>query len=156
MRASQDAIKYNCKDVLWLDAAEHKYVEENGTSNAFFKINGEVITAPLDSETILPGITRDSVIQLLKKWGVPISERKLSIDEIMEASRNGKLEEIFASGTAAVISPIGTLCVKCEDFTVGDGNVGPLVQKLYDNIYGMQTGKVEDYMGWVYPLGLKA
>ena len=156
MRASQDAIKYNCKDVLWLDAAEHKYVEEIGTSNAFFKINGEVITAPLDSETILPGITRDSVIQLLKKWGVPISERKLSIDEIMEASRNGKLEEIFASGTAAVISPIGTLCVKGEDFTVGDGNVGPLAQKLYDNIYGMQTGKVEDYMGWVYPLGLKA
>lgn len=156
MRASQDAIKYNCKDVLWLDAQEHKYVEEIGTSNAFFKIDGEVITAPLDSGTILPGITRDSVIQLLKKWGVPVSERKLSIDEIEEASKNGKLEEIFASGTAAVISPIGTLCVQGEDYTVGDGNVGPLAQKLYDNIYGMQTGKVEDYMGWVYPLGLKA
>ena len=156
MRASQDAIKYNCKDVLWLDAQEHKYVEEIGTSNAFFKIDGEVITAPLDSGTILPGITRDSVIQLLKRWGVPVSERKLSIDEIEEASKNGKLEEIFASGTAAVISPIGTLCVEGEDFVVGDGNVGPLAQKLYDNIYGMQTGKVEDYMGWVYPLGLKA
>ena len=156
MRASQDAMKYDCKDVLWLDAAEHKYVEEIGTSNAFFVINDEVITAPLDSETILPGITRDSVIQLLKHWGVKITERKLSIDEIMKASKNGSLKEIFASGTAAVISPIGTLCVKGEDYKVGDGKVGPIAQKLYDNLYGMQTGKIEDYMGWVFKLGLKA
>lgn len=155
MRASKDAMEYNCKDVLWLDAEEHKYVEEIGTSNAFFKINGEVITAPLDSGTILPGITRDSVIQLLKKWGVKISERKLSIDEIVAASKNGTLEEIFASGTAAVISPIGCLNIKGEDMIVADGKVGPLAQKLYDNLYGIQTGTVEDYMGWTYPLGLK-
>ena len=89
MRASLDAMKYNCKDVLWLDAAEHKYVEEIGTSNAFFRIADEVITAPLDSGTILPGITRNSVIQLLQKWGVKVSERKLSIDEIVAASKNG-------------------------------------------------------------------
>ncbi|MDT3389623.1 MAG: branched-chain amino acid aminotransferase [bacterium] len=156
MRASQDAMKYDCKDVLWLDAAEHKYVEEIGTSNAFFVLGDEVITAPLDSETILPGITRDSVIQLLKHWGVKVSERKLSIDEIMKGSKDGSLKEIFASGTAAVISPIGTLCVKGQDYKVGDGKVGPIAQKLYDNLYGMQTGKVEDYMGWVYKLGLKA
>ena len=156
MRASLDAMKYHCKDVLWLDAAEHKYVEEIGTSNAFFKIGDEVITAPLDSGTILPGITRDSVIRLLKYWGVPVSERKLAIDEVFAAQEAGKLEEVFASGTAAVISPIGTLNYNGEDHAVADGKVGPLAQKLYDTLYGIQTGTVEDFMGWTCPLGLKA
>lgn len=155
MRASKDAMKYNCKDVLWLDAAEHKYVEEIGTSNAFFMIGDEVITAPLDSGTILPGITRDSVIQLLKHFGIKVSERKLSIDEIVEASKNGSLKEIFASGTAAVISPIGTLNYKGTDVTVADGKVGPVAQKLYDTLYGIQTGTVEDFMGWTYKLNIK-
>ena len=152
MRASQDAMKYNCKDVLWLDAAEHKYVEEIGTSNAFFRIADEVITAPLDSGTILPGITRDSVIQLLKKWGVKVSERKLSIDEVVAASKDGSLQEIFASGTAAVISPIGWLNVMGTDVQVADGTVGSVAQKLYDTLYGMQTGTVADDMGWTYRL----
>jgi len=116
-------------------------------------IGDEVITAPLDSGTILPGITRNSVIQLLTKWGVKVSERKLSIDEIVEASKNGTLKEIFASGTAAVISPIGWLNINGEDVQVADGKVGPVAQKLYDNLYGMQTGVVEDDMGWTYPLG---
>lgn len=150
MRASQNAAKYNCKDVLWLDAAEHKYVEEIGTSNAFFCIGDEVVTAPLDSSTILPGVTRDSVLQLLKKWGVKVSERKLSMEEIRQAAQTGKLREIFASGTAAVISPIGCLSYQGEDIPVGDGKVGPVAQKLYDTLYGMQTGTVEDDMGWVY------
>ena len=153
MRASQDAMKFNCKDVLWLDAAEHKYVEEIGTSNAFFMIGDEVITAPLDSGTILPGITRNSVIQLLKSWGVKVSERKLSIDEVEAAAADGTLKEIFASGTAAVISPIGWLNHNGVDMQVADGKVGPVAQKLYDNLYGMQTGTVEDTMGWTYPLG---
>lgn len=153
MRASQDAIRYNCKDVLWLDAAEHKYVEEIGTSNAFFVIGDEVITAPLDSGTILPGITRNSVIQLLNKWGIKVSERKLSIDEIVAASNDGTLKEIFASGTAAVISPIGWLNIKGKDMQVADGKVGTIAQRLYDKLYGMQTGVVEDDMGWTYPLG---
>ncbi len=153
MRASKKALQYQCKDVLWLDAMEHKYVEEIGTSNAFFRINDEVITAPLDSGTILPGITRNSVIQLLKKWGIKVSERKLSIDEIFAASKDGSLQEIFASGTAAVISPIGWLNYMGEDYQVADSKVGPIAQKLYDNLYGMQTGKVEDDMGWTYPLG---
>ncbi len=152
MRASIDAMQYNCKDVLWLDAAENRYVEEIGTSNAFFRINDEVITAPLDSGTILPGITRNSVIQLLKKWGVKVSERKLSIDEITAASADGSLQEIFASGTAAVISPIGCLNYKGKDYKVADEQVGPISQKLYDTIYGMQTGTVEDDMGWTYKL----
>lgn len=154
MRASQDAMKYHCKDVLWLDAAEHKYVEEIGTSNAFFRIADEVITAPLDSGTILPGITRNSVIQLLRKWGVKVSERKLSVDEIRAAQKAGTLQEIFASGTAAVISPIGWLCFNGEDMDVGDTKVGPIAQKLYDTLYGMQTGTVEDDMGWIYPLNI--
>ena len=153
MRASQDAIKFQCKDVLWLDAAEHKYVEEIGTSNAFFMIGDEVITAPLDSGTILPGITRNSVIQLLRSWDVKVSERKLSIDEIEAAAADGTLKEIFASGTAAVISPIGWLNHNGVDMQVADGKVGPVAQKLYDNLYGMQTGTVEDTMGWTYPLG---
>jgi len=152
MRASLDAMKYNCKDVLWLDAAENKYVEEIGTSNAFFRINDEVITAPLDSGTILPGITRDSVIRLLKKWNVKVTERKLSIDEIIAASKDGSLQEIFASGTAAVISPIGCLNYKGTDYKVADEKVGPIAQKLYDNLYGLQTGKVADDMGWTYKL----
>ena len=152
MRASLDAMKYNCKDVLWLDAAEHKYVEEIGTSNAFFRINDEVITAPLDSGTILPGITRNSVIQLLKKWGVKVSERKLAIDDIIAASKDGSLQEIFASGTAAVISPIGCLNFMGTDYKVADEQVGPVAQKLYDTLYGIQTGKVEDDMGWTYKL----
>lgn len=154
MRASQDAMKYNCKDVLWLDAAEHKYVEEIGTSNAFFMINDEVITASLDSGTILPGITRNSVIQLLKHFGIKVREGKLSIDEIVAASKDGSLKEIFASGTAAVISPIGCLNYNGVDYQVADGKVGPVAQKLYDNLYGMQTGVVEDFMGWTYPLDI--
>ncbi len=156
MRASEDAKKYNCKDVLWLDAAEHKYVEEIGTSNAFFRINDEVITAPLDSGTILPGITRDSVIQLLKHWGMKISERKLSIDELLAAAKDGSLKEIFASGTAAVISPIGCLNVKGTDYQVADGQAGEVAMKLYNTLYGIQTGVVEDFMGWTYPLDVYA
>lgn len=152
MRASRKAMAYQCKDVLWLDAMEHKYVEEIGTSNAFFRINDEVITAPLDSGTILPGITRDSVIQLLKKWGVKVSERKLSIDELFAASRSGELQEVFASGTAAVISPIGWLNYQGTDYNVADNQVGPLAQKLYDTLYGMQTGTVADDMGWTVKL----
>jgi len=152
MRASLDAMKYHCKDVLWLDAAEHRYVEEIGTSNAFFRIADEVVTAPLDSGTILAGITRDSVLTLLKKWGVQVAERKLAIDEILRASENGALQEIFASGTAAVISPIGCLCVKGKDYPVADGKVGPVAQKLYDALYGIQTGALPDDMGWTYRL----
>lgn len=155
MLGAKIAKKYGCDDVLWLDAAEHKYVEEVGTSNAFFYIGDEVITASLESGTILPGITRDSVIQLLKRWGVKVVERDLSIDEIIEASKNGTLKEAFASGTAAVISPIGCLNVMGDVYQVADGLVGRLSQKLYDNLYGIQTGFIDDYMGWTYPLGLR-
>ena len=148
MKASKKALAYNCKDVLWLDAAEHKYVEEIGTSNAFFMIDGELITAPLEG-TILPGITRDSVLTLLREWGYKVSERKLSIDELFAASRAGKLQEVFATGTAAVISPIGTLCYQETDYVINGNAVGPVAQRLYDTLYGTQTGAVADTHHWI-------
>ena len=148
MKASQKAMQYHCKDVLWLDAAEHKYVEEIGTSNAFFMIGDEVITAPLGG-TILPGITRDSVITLLKEWGVKVSERRLSIDELFAASAEGSLKEVFATGTAAVISPIGMLFYKGEEHFINNNEVGALSQKLYDTLSGIQTGKIPDTRGWI-------
>ncbi len=151
MRASQKAMGHHCKDVLWLDAAEHKYVEEIGTSNAFFMINDEVITAPLMG-TILPGITRNSVIQLLKKWGIKVSERRLLIEDVISASKDGSLKEVFSSGTAAVISPIGCLYYKGEDNLVNEGKVGEVAQRLYDTLYGIQTGALEDDMGWTVKL----
>ncbi|MEA5047925.1 MAG: branched-chain amino acid aminotransferase [Eubacteriales bacterium] len=148
MKASQKAMEYHCKDVLWLDAAEHRYVEEIGTSNAFFMIGDEVITAPLGG-TILPGITRDSVITLLKEWGVKVSERRLSIDELFAASAEGSLKEVFATGTAAVISPIGMLFYKGEEHFINHNEVGTLSQKLYDTLTGIQTGKIPDTRGWI-------
>ncbi len=148
MKASQKALAYHCKDVLWLDAKEHKYVEEIGTSNAFFMIGDEVITAPLGG-TILPGITRDSVITLLGEWGVKVSQRRLSLDELFAAAKDGSLKEVFATGTAAVISPIGTLCYKGDDYEINQNKVGTLAQKLYDTLSGIQTGKIEDKHGWI-------
>ncbi len=148
MKASQKALKYHCKDVLWLDAKEHRYVEEIGTSNAFFMIGDEVITAPLGG-TILPGITRDSVITLLGEWGVKVNQRRLSLDELFDAAKRGALKEVFATGTAAVISPIGTLCYQGGDYVVNDNQVGALSQKLYDTLSGIQTGKLPDTHGWV-------
>jgi branched-chain amino acid aminotransferase len=147
LKAQAQAAEKGCEQVLWLDATEHKYVEEIGTSNAFFVIDGEVITAPLLG-TILPGVTRGSVIELLKKWGVPISERRLAIADVLAAATAGRLDEIFASGTAAVISPVGKLVFKDEAMTVGGGGIGALAQRLYDALYGIQTGGKPDDMGW--------
>jgi len=147
LKAQESAIKHGCAQVLWLDAHEHSYVEEIGAANAFFVIGDEVITAPLLG-TILPGVTRASVIELLKKWGVKISERRLRISDVVKAAEEGTLKEIFASGTAAVISPVGELKFKDKNLIVGDGGVGELSQKLYDTLYGIQTGTLPDEMGW--------
>ena len=151
MRATRKALENGCKEVLWLDAHEHKYVEEVGTSNAFFMIGGEVITAPLGG-SILPGVTRDSTITLLRKWGYTVSERRLSIQDIEAASKDGSLQEAWATGTACVISPIGYLRYMDRDIVIHGGGVGPVSQKLYDHIYGMQTGVVADDMGWIVQL----
>ncbi len=133
--------------VLWLDGVEHKYVDEVGTMNVMFKINDKVVTPEL-SGSILPGVTRDTCIQILKSWDVPVEERKISVEELLEAGRNGSLEEAFGTGTAAVISPIGHLNIYGEDLTIGGGKIGELSQKLYDTITGIQWGKLKDNFGW--------
>jgi branched-chain amino acid aminotransferase len=147
LAAQTKAAALGCEQVLWLDAIERKYVEEIGTSNAFFVINGVVYTAPL-AGTILPGVTRDSVINLLKKWGVEVREERLLIDTVKAAAADGSLDEIFATGTAAVISPVGKLVFAGGELTIGDGQPGRLGVKLYEALYGMQTGKQPDIMGW--------
>jgi branched-chain amino acid aminotransferase len=132
---------------MWLDGIERKYVEEIGTSNAFFMIDGEVITPPI-AGTILPGVTRDSVITLLRKWGYKVTEKRISVDEVFEAGRNGKLQELFATGTAAVVSPVGELIWKDQGIVVNNKEIGALSQRIYDELYGIQTGEIEDAMGW--------
>ncbi|GIN93926.1 branched-chain amino acid aminotransferase [Siminovitchia terrae] len=133
--------------VLWLDGKENKYIEEVGSMNVFFKINGEVVTPAL-SGSILEGITRKSVIELLQHWGVPVSERRISIEELHDAYQNGQLEEAFGSGTAAVISPIGELFWKNEKMIINNGKTGELSLKVYNSLTGIQTGKEEDPFGW--------
>jgi len=148
LKAQMDAEEKGYNQVLWLDGIERKYVEEIGTSNAFFVIDGTVITAPL-AGTILPGVTRRTVIQVLKDKGIPIEERKLSIDEVITAHKEGKLDEVFASGTAAVISPVGYMEYKGEGYTINNNEIGELSQMLYDAITEIQYGKVEDTHGWI-------
>ncbi len=148
LKSQEKAHEMGYSQVLWLDGVERKYVEEIGTSNAFFVIDGEVITAPL-AGTILPGITRDSVITLLKSWGVPVNERRMSIDEVYAAQEAGKLTEIFASGTAAVISPVGELMWEKKKIVINDAKIGPLSQRLYDELTALQNGETEDTRGWV-------
>jgi branched-chain amino acid aminotransferase len=133
--------------VLWLDGVERKYIEEVGAMNIFFKINGTVVTPKLNG-SILPGVTRNSVIELCKEWGVPVEERRISVDELYEASKNGSLEEVFGTGTAAVISPVGHLRFEDHVMQVRDGGIGELSQKIYDTITGIQLGKVEDTFNW--------
>lgn len=133
--------------VLWLDAKEKKFVEEIGTSNAFFKIDGEIYTSSLIG-TILPGITRASMIEVMKDWGYKVNETRFTIDEVYKAGEEGRLEEVFATGTAAVISPVGELCWGGKKLLINNGKIGELSQKLYDELYGIQTGAVEDRYGW--------
>ena len=145
--AQREAADAGYTQVLWLDAKERRYVEEVGTMNIFFKINDTVITAPL-AGTILPGVTRDSVLQLLRAWGVDVQERKLSIDEVIAANKDGSLKEVFGSGTAAIISPVGEIAYKGEVYAVADGKTGDLSLKLYDHILDIQCGRIEDPNGW--------
>jgi branched-chain amino acid aminotransferase len=147
LKAQNLAKKSGYSQVLWLDGVEQKYIDEVGTMNVFFKINGEVITPDLNG-SILPGVTRDACIELLKKWKIPVSERRLSIDEVYEAYKNGKLEEAFGTGTAAVISPIGEL-VWNEEHMMISKKLGEVSGKLYDTITGIQNGSLPDEFGWI-------
>ena len=133
--------------VLWLDGVERKYIEEVGAMNIFFKIDGRIVT-PMLNGSILPGITRNSVLQICRDWGMEVEERRVSVDELLQAQKDGKLEECFGTGTAAVISPVGKLRYKDEVMTIGGGRIGPVSQKLYDTVTGIQLGKLEDKFGW--------
>jgi branched-chain amino acid aminotransferase len=146
--AAEEAKKKGFTQVLWLDAAERKYVEEVGTMNMFFLIADELITAPLNG-SILPGVTRDSVIRIVKDWGIKLSERSLTIDEVITAARNGTLTEAFGTGTAAVISPVGQITYKGEDHIVSGGNMGELSHRLYDEIVAIQYRHKPDPYGWM-------
>jgi len=150
--AGERAHKEGYTQVLWLDGVEHKYIEEVGAMNIFFLIDDELIT-PMLSGSILPGVTRDSVITLAKQMDLKVTERKISIDEVVDAHAAGTLKEIFGSGTAAVVSPVGELKYGDQIITVGDGTVGPLAQKLYDAIQGIQFGQAPDPHGWIVPVG---
>ena len=150
--AQQKAHDAGYSQVLWLDGVERKYIEEVGAMNIFFKIDGKVVTPSLNG-SILPGITRDSTIQLCKQWGYEVEERKISAQELIDAQKNGTLEECFGTGTAAVISPVGKLRYIDEVMTINGGSIGPLSQKLYDTITGIQTGKLPDEMGWRVKVG---
>lgn len=147
LKAQEESKKDGHAQVLWLDGLERKYVEEVGAMNVFFNLEGELITPAL-GDTILPGITRDSVIQLLKSWGVPVAERRLAIQELFQAQREGKLIEAFGCGTAAVISPIGKLSWRGTTIEIGAGKIGELSQRLYDTITGIQSGRLPDEFGW--------
>ena len=149
--AGDKAHKAGYTQVLWLDGVEQKYVEEVGAMNIFFVIGDELIT-PMLSGSILPGITRDSVLELGRSWGMTVSERKISIDDVMAAHASGQLKEIFGSGTAAVISPVGELKYEDTVITIGDGRVGPLAHKFFQSIQDIQYGVAEGPQGWVEPV----
>jgi branched-chain amino acid aminotransferase len=145
--AAEEAKKKGFTQVLWLDAASRRCVEEVGTMNMFFVLDGEVVTAPLTG-SILPGVTRDSVIRIVKGWGMKMSERSLDIDELIDAAKNGSLKEAFGTGTAAVISPVGQITYKGVDHIVAGGKMGELSQRLYNEIVAIQYGEKADPHGW--------
>lgn len=145
---AEEAKRAGYTQVLWLDAVKQRFIEEVGTMNIFFVLDGKIVTPPLGG-SILPGITRDSVLTLAKHWGLTAEEKPITIDEVMAAHKNGSLQEIFGSGTAAVISPVSHLAWRDAVITVGNGGVGPIAQKLYAAITDMQYGRSEDPFGWI-------
>jgi len=149
--AGEKAAQKGFAQVLWLDGIEKKYVEEVGAMNIMFKIDGKVYTAACEG-TVLPGVTRRSIIELLRDWGYEVIEGKLAIDAVMQAGKDGTLEEVFGTGTAAVVSPVKELVWKDDSVTISGGQIGELTQKLYDQLTGIQWGKIEDTKGWITPV----
>ena len=148
---AEDAKKKGFQQVLWLDAKENRYIEESGAMNVMFVIGDEILTAPLGG-TILPGVTRETVIELARSWGLKVSERPYTIDEVIAASKNGTLREAFGTGTAAVISPIGEIAHNGTTITLNGGKTGPLSKRLFDEITAIQYGRKPDKFGWVMKL----
>jgi branched-chain amino acid aminotransferase len=152
VKAQVEAHDKGYTQVLWLDAVERRYVEEVGTSNIFFLIDDELITPPLEG-SILPGITRDSVIQLARDWGYRVSERRITIDEVVAAGKSGALKESFGTGTAAVISPVGEFCYREQHVSINGGAAGELAKRLYDELQAIQFGYQEDPHKWRVRVG---
>ncbi len=148
LKAQVEAKEAGYTQVLWLDAIQRKYVEEVGTMNIFFLLEDELCTSPLTG-SILPGITRDSVIQLARRWGMKVAEREVSIEEVIDGAKTGRLKECFGSGTAAIISPVEAIWYQGREYKIGSGGVGPVAQKLYDYLLDLQYGYEEDPFGWV-------
>ncbi|MDR1312817.1 MAG: branched-chain amino acid aminotransferase [Deltaproteobacteria bacterium] len=146
--ATELAARKGYTQLLWLDAISHKFVEEVGSMNMFFVVDGAIVTPPL-SGTILPGITRSSVLTVAGDLGIRAEEKSLSVEELLETQKNGRLTECFGSGTACVISPVGHLSYTDETFQIGTGGIGPITQKLYDELVGVQFGTLPDKRGWV-------
>jgi branched-chain amino acid aminotransferase len=149
LKSQEEAEAKGYSQVLWLDGVERKYIEEVGGMNIFFVIDGEVVTPELNG-SILPGITRNSIIEVVKSWKMPMKERKISIQELSEAHKAGHAQEAFCAGTAAVVSPIGELKWKDTVMRFNDGKIGSITQKLYNEITGIQTGAVPDRFGWLH------
>jgi len=145
--AAEEAKHAGFTQVLWLDGVQRKFIEEVGTMNIMFRIADEIVTPPLGG-TILAGVTRDSVLALAREWKMRVSERAISIDEVVDASWKGTLQEVWGTGTAAVISPVGELAYKGRPIVVNNGRIGEVTQKLYDTIVGIQYGKTPDTRGW--------
>ena len=151
IKAGELAEEQGYAQVLWLDGVEKKYVEEVGSMNIMFKIDGKIYTAACTG-TVLPGVTRRSCIELLKDWGYEVEEKHVAIADIMQAGHDGTLEEVFGTGTAAVVSPVKELDWKGDKVDISGGKIGPVTQKLYDTMTGMQWGKIADTKGWIVPV----
>lgn len=149
--ASDRAVKEGYTQVLWLDGVEQKYVEEVGSMNIFFYIDGELITPALNG-SILPGVTRDSVLALARLWNIPCAERRISIREVLDAQKSGKQVEVFGTGTAAVISPVGVIKFQDEVITINNNEVGPMTLKFYESLTDIQYGRADDPLGWIEPV----
>jgi branched-chain amino acid aminotransferase len=151
IRAGERAEEQGYSQVLWLDGVHRKYIEEVGAMNVLFKIDGKVVTPALEG-SVLPGITRKSCLELLRDWGVPVEERRITAEELFDAAESGKLEEAWGSGTAAVVSPIGELAWGDRKAIIHGGQIGPLTQKLYDTLTGIQWGTQPDPHQWIVKL----
>ena len=151
LRAGNRAEQKGYTQVLWLDGVHRKYIEEVGAMNVMFKVNGKILTPDLNG-SVLDGITRRSCIQLLKDWGYEVEERRISAEELFEAAKNGTLEEAWGTGTAAVVSPIGELAEGDEKCIINNNQIGEVTQKLYDQLTGIQWGRVADPHNWITPI----
>ncbi|MFZ1729172.1 MAG: branched-chain amino acid aminotransferase [Bacteroidota bacterium] len=154
--AGTQAKKEGFAQVLFLEAVTRDFVDEIGAMNIMFVIDGELITPPLSQGSILPGITRDSVLHLARHWGLKVSERSIGINEIHDAHKSGKIQEAFGTGTAAVISPVGEFVYRGESMIINEGKIGSLAQKFYDTITGIQYGELEDEFGWIENISIDA